>query len=317
MPFRVSEQGDAEHKVIVLEDVTTGTKAGIFAFGALLNVFSIKLKNTEHNIIDGFQNTEDAVKNITAAFQSTKLSPFVCRLREGQYTFANNAYKVEKYYTYREALHGLIYDAVFTVTEMGATDDSSYVILSYDYNKADPGYPFFYRIQVRYKLSINHELMVSTTITNTGEAAIPISDGWHPYFTLGKNAGDLELFINTTSMVEFDNRLLPTGNMMPFDRYSHLQKIGDAQIDNCFILQDNNTAACLLRNPENGLQLTIHPDAGYPYLQIFIPPHRCSIAIENLSSLPDAFNNGVGLIALEPAASTNFATRFAISANQF
>lgn len=39
MFFRVSEQGDAEHKVILLEDTISGTKTEVYAFSALLNVF--------------------------------------------------------------------------------------------------------------------------------------------------------------------------------------------------------------------------------------------------------------------------------------
>jgi galactose mutarotase-like enzyme len=43
-------------------------------------------------------------------------------------------------------------------------------------------------------------------------------------------------------------------------------------------------------------RLTIEPDKEYPILQIYIPPHRNSIAIENLSGAPDNFNNKMGLV---------------------
>jgi aldose 1-epimerase len=47
-------------------------------------------------------------------------------------------------------------------------------------------------------------------------------------------------------------------------------------------------------------------------LQIYTPPHRKSIAIENLSSAPDAFNNKIGLIELGPEDSHAFQTRYRI-----
>ncbi len=315
MSFHVSEQGEAGHKTILLEDTITGTKAQVYAFGALLNTFSVKQNEKERNLIEGFQNVEDAFKNITPAFQSAKLSPFVCRLREGQYTFANVKHKIEKYYYNREALHGLIYDAVFSVVETGATEDSAFVVLAYDYDKNDAGFPFFYRLQVTYHLQKGNDLSITTKVTNLSAASIPMSDGWHPYFIFGKKVNDLELYVRTNEMVEFDDKLLPSGRFLPFQEFSHLQKIGDARLDNSFVLSATNASepACMLRDSETGLQLSIYPDAGYPYLQIFTPDHRNSVAIENLSSLPDAFNNSFGLLILEPASSVSFTTRYVIA----
>jgi len=51
---------------------------------------------------------------------------------------------------------------------------------------------------------------------------------------------------------------------------------------------------------------------SYPYLQIYTPPHRRSIAIENISGVPDAFNNGMGFITLEPDQSAIFKTTYKI-----
>ena len=67
-----------------------------------------------------------------------------------------------------------------------------------------------------------------------------------------------------------------------------------------------------LRDPATGWQLEIQPDASYPYLQIYIPPHRQSIAIENLSAPPDSFNNGIGLITLAAGESTVFSTQYVV-----
>jgi aldose 1-epimerase len=69
---------------------------------------------------------------------------------------------------------------------------------------------------------------------------------------------------------------------------------------------------CVLRNPARKVQVEIHPSASYPYLQIFTPEHRKSIAIENLSAAPDAFNNGMGLKVLEPDEAADFSTTFKI-----
>jgi aldose 1-epimerase len=69
----------------------------------------------------------------------------------------------------------------------------------------------------------------------------------------------------------------------------------------------------VLRDPANKIQLEIIPARSYPYLQIYTPPHRKSIAIENLSSAPDAFNNGMGLVTLAPGESADFTTTYKLT----
>ena len=314
MPFRVLESGAATDKIVVLEDATTGTKAEIFAFGALLNQFSILHNGVTKNVIYGYENTGDAQQNITPLFQSAKLSPFVCRVKDGRYTFGTGDYKLEKYYYHNEALHGLLYDAVFTVIETGATNDFAFATLAYDYRNCDAGYPFFYRVEITYRLAANNRLTVATQIINTSKVSIPVADGWHPYFCLGETVNDLRLSINASSLVEFDNRLLPTGHFLPYIGFAEPQPVGDTVFDNCFALTENtDRPACTLFNGQSRLQLTVFAEKDYPYLQLFTPANRACIAIENLSSLPDSFNNGIGLIILEPAQRKDFIAVYQLS----
>jgi aldose 1-epimerase len=46
---------------------------------------------------------------------------------------------------------------------------------------------------------------------------------------------------------------------------------------------------------------------------VYTPPHRNTIAIENLSAIPDAFNNEIGLITLAPQANAIFSTIYKIT----
>jgi aldose 1-epimerase len=48
-------------------------------------------------------------------------------------------------------------------------------------------------------------------------------------------------------------------------------------------------------------------------LQLYIPPSRRSIAIETLSGAPDAFNNGIGLILLDPGTSRQFSVTYEVA----
>lgn len=60
------------------------------------------------------------------------------------------------------------------------------------------------------------------------------------------------------------------------------------------------------------LQLEISCDKLYPILQVYTPDHRKSIAIENLSAAPDAFNNGIGLTALAAGKEITYSTCYSI-----
>ena len=153
-------------------------------------------------------------------------------------------------------------------------------------------------------------------MVNTGTQTLPIADGWHPYFTLGGKADDWELYFTADKMVEFNDKLIPTGNLLPNRHFTKPQTINATFLDNCFQLTAfDSKPSCTLRNPGNGLQLLLFPEKHYPYLQVYTPPHRNSIAIENLSAAPDCFNNGIGLISLAPGHSQTFVLGYQVVAS--
>ncbi|HVX49366.1 MAG TPA: hypothetical protein VHB48_04385 [Chitinophagaceae bacterium] len=298
--------------VITLRNDNNGTWAEIYAFGALLNAFGIRGYDTSYNVIDGFTSPQDARDNITAGFKSARLSPFPCRVTGGRYSFEGHDYVLDKFFLGQEAIHGLLFDAPFTVTSKFAGEEEAFVTLEFDYEKSDEGYPFTFHSKVTYTLSKNDSLSISVEITNTGKNNMPLADGWHPYFTLGGSINDWQFEMNAGKMLEFDDRLVPTGNVVDSDLFLTSASIGSTFLDNSFVLDNNDKPACTLSNPANGLQLTITARENYPYLQVYTPPHRKSIAIENLSGAPNTFNNGIGLIIAKPGELYTFATVYTL-----
>ena len=69
-----------------------------------------------------------------------------------------------------------------------------------------------------------------------------------------------------------------------------------------------NAASNAVSDESVGLTIHFYPEKSYPILQVYTPPHRRSIAIENLSAAPDAFNNDIGLIHLQAGESYDFRT---------
>mmetsp|Transcript_1283 Transcript_1283/g.1974 ORF Transcript_1283/g.1974 Transcript_1283/m.1974 type:complete len:180 (+) Transcript_1283:21-560(+) len=159
-------------------------------------------------------------------------------------------------------------------------------------------------------------LSIITIVHNRSDGTIPISDGWHPYFKLGDTIDNLSLQIRSNKMLEFNEELIPTGEEIQTNQWLQGASLNKLFLDNSFVLAEETEQqphCCALQNDSIGLSLFIYPDTrAYPYLQVYTPPHRKSIAIENLSSAPNAFNNKIGLTELNPNASKIFKTCYQV-----
>ncbi|HSZ85786.1 MAG TPA: aldose 1-epimerase [Puia sp.] len=296
----------------ILKDEVFQTEVAILPeYGAALHSFSININEHQFNIIDNYNNGDEIKKEMALSFKSAKLSPFPCRINKATYNFNGQKYFFEKKFIDGSAIHGLLYNKSFRIADIFSNKTEARIILEYNYEKDDDGYPFNYTCTVEYVLQKNNLLTIKTTVTNKSNIAIPIADGWHPYFRLDNDVNDWLMQFPSESIIEFDENLIPTENLLPYNKFSSPQLIDEIQLDNCFVLKkDLKTPVCSIFNPKNKLRLDFYTDNSYPYLQIYIPPHRKSIAIENLSAAPDCFNNKMGLILLEPGHSQIFTVQY-------
>ena len=312
MPFEIIISTSEEQFIITLQDVATNTFAEIYAYGALLNKFCAVQDGETLNVIEGFSCPSEATEKITYFFKSAKLSPFACRVKNAAYTFGTKTHHLSKFSIQEDALHGLLFNAAFSIKEHNYDDTSASVILEYVYENKKEGYPFSYKCEVEYRLTAGNALTITTSVTNLNEQLMPVADGWHPYFNLGDSINDYQLEFQSKEMLEFAN-LIPTGKLIPYQEFGSLKKLGETVFDNCFTLNFAECQPlCVLRNPLKKVQVELWPSSSYPYLQIFTPYYRNSIAIENLSAAPDAFNNSMGLKVLEPYETTVFSTTYKI-----
>lgn len=283
--------------------------------GALLNSWQVTLNGQSHALIEGYDDANDFARHAeTKGFRSCKLSPYVCRLRQARYQYRQQQYRIGKYMLGDSAIHGLLYDVPFDVILQEANDHLAMVVLRHEYAGTDAGFPFAYRITVTYTLSQQNRLTLTTEVTNLHHEPMPIADGWHPYFQLDAPVDELQLWFASDTTLQFDEGLLPTGVLEADLRFTQFHPLQGVQLDNCFLLQDSmDEPVCQLRNAASGLTLSIFAHDHYPYLQVYTPPHRRSIAIENLSAAPDAFNNRMGLIELEPGEQIRFSASYEAS----
>lgn len=313
--FSIQEKSESGFEKIILKNDITGNYASVIpACGAILHDFVAMQNDQPVNVIDSYWSLDEFKNHLEEkGFKGSKLSPFVCRLNYAKYTFGEKEYTVQKYIAAKHAMHGLLYDRPFSVLSQNANELEASVTMKYEYRSEDPGYPFSYDCIVTWQLEAENKLTVTTECINKDEGLIPMQDGWHPYFTLGDSINELQLEFQAKNMVEFNDELVPTGKVVDYTKFSTIEKIGDTFLDNCFTLDlQECQPLCVLRNAEKNIEVQLFPDESYPYLQIYTPPHRKSIAIENLSGTPNAFNNRMGVITLESGQSALYKTSYKI-----
>lgn len=308
MSFSVTRITQNGLSLVRLQDKATNTIISILPeFGAILHGFEIPVEGEHLNIIDNYSSRENIEQDLAISYKSSKLSPFVCRLRDGKYRIDDEEFEITKKFTDGNAIHGLLYNKAFKIVDEFSDDNTAVVTLRYHYKRDDPGYPYDYVCEIRYTLLPQSTLQVETTVLNLDKLSIPLADGWHPYFQLGGRIDDYEFQASTETMIEFDEGLIPTGKLIHDPAFAAAVRIGSRQLDNCFVVQPIEQRPCaVLYNPGNGVYVSIFANSRYPYLQLYTPPHRKSMAIENLSAAPDCFNNGMGLVMLSPSRSQTF-----------
>ncbi|MBU3743048.1 MAG: aldose 1-epimerase [Sediminibacterium sp.] len=309
MKFSIQTRIEDQLPVITLQNDTEQVSAEIFTLGGLLNAFIVPVDGKPLNLIDGYANQADARAGFTRAFQSVRLSPFVCRMRKGLYSWMGTQYQVTKTYLGDHAIHGLMYDTPFTIAHSKADAEGASVTLAGEYRGEDRGYPFPYRVSITWQLLPDATLRVNVQILHENAFPIPIAEGWHPYFTLGGSVDDCTLQFTTNQKMEYDADLLPTGKYEADNRFLSPCLLKGIELDNGFVWTDPQVErSCVISNGK--IRLHILPDNAYPVLQIYIPQHRKSIAIENLSGAPDNFNNGFMLVTLPPHTTASFTTSY-------
>ena len=308
MQFQIKQSTINHVTLIQLLDIEFGVTIDILTRGALINSWLIRQGDKSQQFIMG--NPLNAAKEFESqGFRSAKMSPYVCRLFKGQYAHLNTTYIMDRFYMGEHAIHGIMYDADFKIQATEANEHQATVILVHHYLGSDQGYPFPFTMYVKWILEKNNKVSVQTTIQNNATVPIPIVDGWHPYFTLGESIDNCTLQFASKGKMEYDKDLLPTGNMIEDARFSNGLKIGSLQLDDGYALATENSS-CTLQNEQ--FVLKINPSSLYPYLQLYIPPDRNSMAIENLSGAPNAFNNKMGLQLLKPQDNIVFETSYQV-----
>lgn len=259
------------------------------------------------------------------SYNNTLLFPFVNRLHEGCYNFNNQrfAFPINDRDT-GNALHGFLYQEALEChqAESDGVEPNSYrsLQLGFSYSGERDYYPYETDLRINYFFDENDGFNVDIKIQNTGNAPVPLATGWHPYFDFGHSIDELELELPAMQKILIDHRMIPTGRRQAFHRFlktteSDLQ-LGREQYDTCFLLNSltngNSSFKSLIYSPVRDFTLIIEQSENLPYMQLFTPGDRQSLAVEPVSANINALQNGQGLSVLEPGESETFSIRLSL-----
>lgn len=238
-------------------------------------------------------------------YASSVLFPFVNRVKNGKYSFGGVDYQLAcNDVALNNALHGLVYDKQFTLSDSTATSDSASVTLIYEAAGDCPGFPFAYRIALTYTVS-DEIFSLKVEVTNTGNESFPYGIGWHPYF-LTPDLFNSNLVFECKEQFKVDHQQIPDGTT-PFTEAMPFQ-IGDSKLDDGYILENNQIAI----NTPN-YKLVIESSSPETYLQVYTPDVLNVIAVEPQTAAPDCLNNEMGLEILDPGHNTEVCWNLRIS----
>jgi aldose 1-epimerase len=241
------------------------------------------------------------------------LVPWPNRLADGRYTFDG----VEHRLPVTEpatgcAIHGLLRWASW---QADRHDDSSVTMSARLHPQ--PGYPFDLLVEVTYALD-DGGLTVTTRATNVGDRPCPYGSGQHPYLSAGGGTLDACTAVvpAATRIVTDPDRQLPTGTEAvagsPYDLRGGGSLAG-LRLDDGFtdLVRDGGGVARARLTGGDGRTSELWVGPQYGYLQAFtgetLAPsrRRTALAMEPMTCPANAFNDGVGLQRLEPAATTS------------
>jgi aldose 1-epimerase len=294
--FQIKTEAFGEYEAYLLSDTTGAHQLKLVpAFGACV----IDLQLNGQSVLDTYQTPREMGINRWA--KNVLLYPFPNRLKNGRYEWDGQdyAFPVNDVPT-DNALHGFGTEQEMEVAGSEATADYALVRCRFDYDGALEYYPFPFRFEAAFTLR-SGALEVELSVENTGASALPFGMGWHPYFRLSDDLANHHLHLPPCEMIGVNAAMIPTGKRYEYTTFSQPRRIGSEVLDNCFALQQQEgRIEIVLTHADQQLRYWQEVgERGFPYVQLFTPPHRTCLAIEPMTCNIDAFNNGEGLIRVE------------------
>jgi galactose mutarotase-like enzyme len=149
------------------------------------------------------------------------------------------------------------------------------------------GFPYPHVLTMAVQLA-ERALTVRITVTATGDTAVPLCFGFHPYLCLPDVARS-EWIVETPPLrhLSLDERGLPTGESAP--QPAKEEALGDNAFDDAY---DQVADGAVFAVSGGGRCLEVHFERGYSAAQIFAPPAEDLVCFEPMTAPTDTLRRG-------------------------
>ena len=147
-------------------------------------------------------------------------------------------------------------------------------------------FPFPHVIEVSVTVG-NARLEVTTSVVAHGDAPVPVSFGWHPYWRVPGTRHSWTLELPELEHLRLDRRGLPTGSNTHAP--AETVALADHEFDDLFTAAGPRRSVTL---QGRGAQLRVDLDAGYPFLQVYAPAGGAFCCVEPMTAPTNALVTG-------------------------
>jgi aldose 1-epimerase len=152
-------------------------------------------------------------------------------------------------------------------------------------------------------------LTIATTLTATGDVAVPVAFGFHPYLRLpGVDRSTWQLDLPARRCLFTDVRGIPTGHHE--DEHAARLTLGTRAFDDGF---DGIAEGAEFSVAGGGRRLAVTFVSGYPAGQIFSPPGAQFVCFEPMTAPTNALRSGDGLRRIAPGGAFTAVFRIAVA----
>lgn len=217
------------------------------------------------------------------------LIPYGDLVRDAKYTFDGRVYHLPKngvsVGNYKDSIHGIVRSQEWSVFDRG--DDFISLRTFVD----DPGYPSRLIVEVKYTV-MNQKFDTAFKVHNVGRFNAPVVIGAHPYFVVNRpwtlrHSTDIEMF-------NYPDGVFPDGKTVQYS-FNDRMDCSELTLDHTFV----SGGTIIVKSSYSKV---IIERRGMEYFEVYNGMYagENSIAIEPLTGVINAFNNGIGLKKLSP-----------------
>ncbi|MFZ0040954.1 MAG: aldose 1-epimerase [Solirubrobacteraceae bacterium] len=171
-------------------------------------------------------------------------------------------------------------------------------------------FPFEHELIVEARVR-DDGLELVTTLRATGDDAVPVSFGYHPYLTLaGTRREDWQVSLGAARRLVLDDQMLPTGTSEPIRERQFT--LADKSFDDGLVGLD---APPEFKVAADRSALTVTFEEGYGYGQVYAPPGHDFICFEPMTALTNALVSGDGLTIVSPGHEHRAAFKITVTEN--